>query len=142
MSQSGVARTGSPVVASPRPPALSPLFFPRVQQSFHDVFVRLETRVGHVYNRREESVEKEGRKHAPLAKALFHTEPPRAHPVIGPHPCSHAIVELTNDWDHIRWHAKTGGFCAEEGSGNGVVRFGKIDEAYIQWNLFVPRQFL
>ena len=66
MPQSGVARAGSPAVASPRP-----LFLTQMHQSIHDVFVRLETRGGHVYNRREEDVEQERREHAPLAKALF-----------------------------------------------------------------------
>ena len=92
-----------------------------MHQSAHDAFVRLETRGGHVYHRREEDVEQEGREHAPLAKALFHSEPPPAHPVVEPHACSHAIVELTNDRDHNLWHAKTGEYCPEEGSINGVV---------------------
>ena len=52
-------------------------------------------------------LKQEGREHAPLTKALFHSEPPRAHPVVEPHACSHAIVELTNDRDHILWHALT-----------------------------------
>ena len=103
-------KAGSPGLAlrqslPPAPPR--PLFLHQVLQSVHDAFVRLATRVGHVYNRREEDVEQKGREHAPLAKTLFHSEPPQAHPVVEPHACSHAIVELTNDWDHIMWHAKT-----------------------------------
>ena len=94
-------------------------------QSVHDAFVRLETRGGYVYNRREEYVEQEGREHAPLTKALSHSELPRAHPVVEPHACSHAIVELTNTRDHTMWHAKTGEYCPEGGSINRVVRFGK-----------------
>ena len=82
--------------------------FPQMYQNVHDVFVRLETRIGHVYNRCEEDVTQEGREHAPLTKALFHSEPPRVHPVVEPHACSHAIVETTNDRDLIMWHAKTG----------------------------------
>ena len=31
-----------------------------------------------------------------------------------------------NDRDHILWHAKTGEYCPEEGSINGVVRFVKL----------------
>ena len=42
-----------------------------------------------------------GSEHAPLTKAFFYSEQPRAHPVVEPHACSHAIVELTNDRDHI-----------------------------------------
>ena len=40
------------------------------------------------------------------------------------------------------WHAKTGEYCLEEGSINGVVRFGKVDKAYIERNSFLPRQLL
>ena len=65
-----------------------------------------------------------------------------SHPVVESHACSHAIVESTNDRDHILWHAKTGAHCTEEGSINGVVRFGKVDKAYIQRNSFLPRQLL
>ena len=122
MPQSGVARTDSPTVAPPPPPPRPP-FLPQVYQSVHDAFVRLETRGGHVYNRREEDVEQDGRERAPLTKALFHNEPPRAHPVVEPHACSHAIVEMMNGRDHIMWHAKTGEYCPEEGSINGVVSF-------------------
>ena len=96
----------------------------------------------HVYNRREEDVEQEGREHAPLTRALFHSETPRAHPVVEPHACSHVIVELTNDRDHIMWHTKTGEYCPEEGSINRVVRFGKVDKAHIQRNSFLSRQLL
>ena len=132
MLQSGVARTDSLAVAFPCPP-----FLPQVYQSVRDAFVGLEMRGGHVYNRREEDVKQEGREHAPLTKTLFHSKPPRAHPVVEPHACSHATVELTDDRDNILWHAKTGEYCPEEGSINGVVRFGKIDKAYIQWNSFL-----
>ena len=55
MPRSDVDRTGSPAVASPRPP-----FLPQVHQSVHGVFSRLETHVGHVYGGREEDVEQEG----------------------------------------------------------------------------------
>ena len=137
MPQIGVATTDSRAVASPRPP-----FLPQVYQSVHDAFVRLGTRKGHVYNRREKYIEQEGREHAPLTKALFRSKPPRAHPVVEPLACSHAIVELTNDRDHILWHAKTGEYCPEEGLINRVVRFGKVDKAYIQRSSFLPRQLL
>ena len=100
-------------------------------------------RPSHVYNRREEDVEQDGREHPPLTKTLFHSEPPRAHPVFEPHAWSHTIGELTNDCDHIiMWYAKTGEYCQEEGSVNGVVRFGKVDKAYIQCNSFLVRQLL
>ena len=51
-------------------------------------------------------------------------------------------MELTNDRDHIQWPAKTGEYCPEEGSINGVVRFGKVGKAYIECNSFLPRQLL
>ena len=111
-------------------------------ESVHDAFVRLETRGGQVYNRHEEDVEQEGCNHAPLTKALFPSQPLRAHPVVEPHACSHAIVDLTNDRGDNLWHAKTGEYCPEEGSINGVVRFGKVDEAYIEQDSFLPLQLL
>ena len=40
------------------------------------------------------------------------------------------------------WHAKTGEYSPEEGSINGVVRFGKVNKAYMERNSFVPRQRL
>ena len=73
---------------------------------------------------------------------IFHSEPPRAHLVVEPHACSHAIVELTNDRDRILWHAKTVEYCPEEGSINAVVRFGKADKAHGERNSFLPRQLL
>ena len=42
----------------------------------------------------------------------------------------------------IMWYTKTGEYYLEEGSINGVVRFGKVDKAYIQWNLFLPCKLL
>ena len=101
------AKTDSPAVVPP----VRLLFLSQVHQSVHDVFVNLETRVGYAYNRRKEDVEREGREHAPIAKALFHSELPRVHPVVEPHVGSHAIVGLTNDRYHILWHAKTGEYC-------------------------------
>ena len=80
----------------------------------------------------KKNVEQEGREHAPLTKAFFYSEPPRAHPVVEPHACSHAIVELTNDRNHFLWHTKTSEYCPEEGSINGVVGFAKVDKAYIE----------
>ena len=35
-----------------------------------------------------------------------------------------------------------GEYCPEGGSINGVVRFGKVDKAYLQRNLFLPRRLL
>ena len=49
---------------------------------------------------------------------------------------------MTNDRDNILWHAKTGENCPEGGSINGVVRFGKVDKAYMERNSFLPRQLL
>ena len=135
MPQSDVTTAGSPVVASPRSP-------PQMYQNVHDVFIRLETRVGHVYNHREEYIEQDGREYGLLTKVLFHSAPPRAYPVVEPHICSHDNVELTNDRDNILWHGKTGEYCLEEDSFNRVVRFGKADKVYKERNLFSPRQLL
>ena len=68
-----------------------------VHTGVDDVFIRLETRQGHVYHSREEYVEYKGRKHAPLAKTLFPGEPIRALAVVEPHACPYAIAKLTDD---------------------------------------------
>ena len=140
MHQSSVARTDSPAVASPRPP--HPLFLPQAYQSVHDALVRPKRVEATFFNRRKEEVRQKGREHAPLRKTLFHIKPPRAHAVVEPHACLYAVVELTNGRDHILWHAKTGEYCPEEGSINGVVSFGKVDKVYIERNLLLPRQLL
>ena len=79
---------------------------------------------------------------ARLTKALFYNELHQSHPAIESQACSHAIVRLTNDQDHFQWHAKKGERPSEEGSINGVVRFGKVDKAYIQESSFLPCQHL
>ena len=99
-------------------------------------------RVGPVYIRHEKYVEQEGREHARLLKALFHSEAPRAHPVVEPHACSHAIMKMTNNPDNILWYAETGVYFLTEGLVNKVVvRFGKVDQSYMP-NSFLLRQFL
>ena len=40
------------------------------------------------------------------------------------------------------WYAKTGEYCPEEGSINGVVRFGRVDKAYIQLSSFLSCQLV
>ena len=83
------------------PPA--PLFFLRYTKASMmplSAFKRVKATL-FVYNRREEDVEQKGREYASLTKALFQSKPPRAHPVVEPHACSHAIVESMNDRDHI-----------------------------------------
>ena len=64
-----------------------------------------------------------------LTKILFHSKLRQAHPVVEPHACSHAIVKLTNDQDNVFGYAKTGEYSLEEASINGIVRFGKVDNA-------------
>ena len=108
------------------PPPSRSRFLPEADQGVHDIFVRLETRVGHVHHRREEDIKQEGREHATLPKTLIHGEPPRAHVVVEPHTCPHAVVELTDDRNHPLRHAEAGEYCPQEWSVDGVVRFGGI----------------
>ena len=49
-------------------------------------------------------------------------------------------MELTNERDKILWHVKMGECFPEDGSVNGVVRFGKTDKTYIQHNVFYLHQ--
>ena len=106
------------------------------------MFVKLSTGVRHTHNRREAGVEQEEHVRARLTKALVYNELHQSHPVIESHACSHAIVRLTNDQDHLQWHAKKGERSSEEGSINEVVRFGKVDKAYIQESSFLSCQHL
>ena len=141
MPKSDVARADSPAIASYHPS--HPQFLPRVHQSVHDIFVRLETCVCHIYDHREKGVEQERHEHAPLTKALSRSELPRAYPVVEPHACSHAIMELTNDRPHTLWHAKTGEYCPEESLDNGFdILVLNVDEAYIELSSFLLRQLL
>ena len=123
------------------PPPSPPRFILKARQSFHAVFIRLETRVGYAYNHHI-YVEQKGREYTFLTKALFDSEPPRAHPIVKPNACSYASMEFTNDRDDILWHAKTGGYCPEGGSVNRTVRSWKAEKAYIQRSLFLPRKLL
>ena len=70
---------------------------------------------------------------------LFYSEPPLAHPVVEPHAWSHAIVELTNDRDHILWYGKTASTGPGEGSTNRVVRFISQAHTYLYFLLATPR---
>ena len=72
MSQSDAVRTGSPAVASSYLPAAF-FFLGYAKASMMYLFALKH--VHHVYSRREENVDQEGREHAPLAEALFHSEP-------------------------------------------------------------------
>ena len=93
-------------------------------------------------HRREEDIKQEGCEHATLTKALFHGEPPRAHDVVEPHACPHVVVKLTNDRNHPLRHTKAGEYRLQESSIDGDIRFGKVDEAHVQWDSFLPRQLL
>ena len=106
------------------------------------MFVQLKTGVRHTYNRCEADVEQEEHVRARLTKALFYNELHQSYPVIESHACSHAIVRLTNDRDHLLRHAKKGERSSEKGLINGLVRFGKVDKAYTQESSFLPCQHL
>ena len=72
MPHGDVARAGSPAIAPPCPSA--PGFFLRCPRAVVMSLSAVETRVSHVYNRREEEVKQEERGHTPLTKALFYSE--------------------------------------------------------------------
>ena len=74
-----------------------------------------------------------------VTEVLLYSEPPRAHPVVERHACSHAIVELTNDRDHILWYGKTASTCPGEGSTNRVVRFVPQAHTYLYLLLATAR---
>ena len=51
-------------------------------------------------------------------------------------------MELADDGDRSRWHAKTSEDIPQKGSVDGVVCFGELDEAQVQEGVLLPRQFL
>ena len=100
-----------------------------MHQSVHDDVLSALKRVKitFVYNRREEDVEQEGRKHAALTKALLHSDPPRSqcHPVVEPYARSPGIIIiilelLTNDRDDLL-PAKTGKIINSESINNSFI---------------------
>ena len=77
-----------------------------------------------------------------MRKTLIHVELIRALSIIQPHACLHAVMELADDGEHSRWHAKTGEDIPQKGSVDGVMCFGGVDKAQVQGSVFLPRQFL
>ena len=54
----------------------------------------------------------------------------------------HAVVELADNGEHSRWHAKTSKDIPQKGSVDGVVCFEEDDKAQVQGGVLLPRQFL
>ena len=50
-------------------------------------------------------------------------------------------MELADDGEHSRWHAKTSKDIPQKGSVDGVIRFGEVDKAQVQGGVLLPRQF-
>ena len=87
--------------------------------------------------RREERVAQLWREHTPLPKTLPHVELTRALPIIQPHACLHAcmpswniaclhaVVELADDGELSRWHAKTNKLSQPKGSVDGIICFDR-----------------
>ena len=76
-----------------------------------------------------------------MPETLRHVELIRALSIIQPHACLHTVVELADDGDHSRWHAKTSKDIPQKASVDGVVCFGEVDKAHVQGGV-LPRQFL
>ena len=77
-----------------------------------------------------------------MPETLPHVELIRALSIIQPHACSHAVVELVDDGEHSRWHAKTSKDIPQKGSVDGVICFGEVDKVQAQGVVLRPRQFL
>ena len=76
-----------------------------------------------------------------MPETLPHVELIRALSIITPHACLHAVVELADDGEHSRWHAKTSKDVPQKGSVDGVIRFMEVDKAQVQGGVLLPRQF-
>ena len=79
---------------------------------------------------------------ASLPETLPHVELIRALSIIPPHACSHAVVDLADDGEYSRWHAKASKDIPQKGSVDGVVCFGEVDKAQVRAGVLLPRQFL
>ena len=77
-----------------------------------------------------------------MPETLPHVELIRVLSIIQPHACLHAVVELADDGEHSRWHAKTSNDIPQKGSVDGVICFDEVDKAQVQGGVFLPRQFL
>ena len=71
---------------------LAPFFFLRYTKASMMSLSALKRVQATFITAAKKNVEQEGRGHAPLAKALIHSEPLRTHLVVELHACSHAIV--------------------------------------------------
>ena len=77
-----------------------------------------------------------------MPETLPHVELIRALSIIQRHACLRAVVELADDGEHSRWHAKTSKDTPQKGSVDGVIYFGEIDKSQVQGGVLLPRQFL
>ena len=59
-----------------------------------------------------------------------------------PHACLHTLVELADDGEHSRWHAKTSKDIPQKGSVDGVICFSEVDKSKVHEGVLLPRQFL
>ena len=59
--------------------------------------------------------------------------------MIQPHTCLHAVMEMADDGEHSRRHAKTSKDIPQKGSVDGVICFGEV--AQVPWGV-LPRHFL
>ena len=85
--------------------------------------------LGHTHYRRGKHVEQQWREHASLPETFPHVELIRALSIIQPHVCLHTVVELADEGEHSRWHAKTSKDIPQKGSADGVVCIGEVDNA-------------
>eukprot|EP00904_Undaria_pinnatifida_P013748 jgi/Undpi1/9503/HiC_scaffold_27.g11959.m1 len=65
----------------------------------------------------------------------------RALSIIQPHACLHTVVELADDGEHYRWHAKTSKDIPQKGSVDGAICFDGVDKSQVQGGV-LPRQYL
>ena len=72
-----------------------------------DGCIREEEFLGHTQCRRENHVEQQWRKHAPLPETSPHVELIPGLSIIQPHACLYAVVELADDGERSRWYTQT-----------------------------------
>ena len=96
---------------------------------------------GHTLDRREKHVKHQWREHASLPETLPYIELVQVLSIIQLHACLYGVVELGDDDELPRWHAKTSKDMPQKGSVDGLLRFREVNKAQVQWGV-LPRQFL
>ena len=98
--------------------------------------------LGNMQYRCVKHVTQQWREHASFPETLPDVQLIRALSIIQLHACLHIVVELADNIEHSRWHAKPSKDITQKCSVDGVLCFGEVDKAQMQDSILLPRQSL